>query len=102
MTEYLLTPIFEESEETITGIRFPRSRRDAVKVSMYGLSSEEVIRRRAEIIKCCNSYPQLVEALKEASERLVTCAIAGGSDREYAELAVSGYRALLTRLGETP
>ena len=50
---------------------------------------------RNDIEAVCDEIEQLTNALSDCADRLESCAIAGGSDPEYAALAVKEYRDLL-------
>lgn len=47
------------------------------------------------IVRAVNSHAALLAALKQAADRLELCAIASGSDREFAAIAVKAYRDLI-------
>lgn len=47
----------------------------------------------------CESCEALRKALRECAERLVRCAVIGGTDADFAEESVAGYRSLLEQTG---
>lgn len=47
----------------------------------------------------CQSCEALRKALRECAERLVRCAVIGGTDADFAEESVAGYRSLLEQTG---
>lgn len=54
-----------------------------------------LVKRR--MVALINASQDLLDGLRECAERLESAAIAGGSDKEYAALAVERYRAIIAR-----
>lgn len=67
----------------------PFEHHDATRINVRGPSEE--------FIADCAAAPDLLEALEECSRRLRSCAIAGGTDEEYADIAVEKYTVLIAR-----
>ena len=93
-------PVFEEDSQTITGIRTPTRIQNVATVTMYKLTNEEIIARRAEVIKRCNTYPELLAALKVFLGHDERFLVSVGGNPNAVDEMLDGCRTLLKQLNE--